>query len=169
MFVPFDKLPETSRIWIYQSDRKFTPDEKNTISNTLQAFTNQWTAHNQTLGASFAIMHDQFIVLGVDENYNEASGCSIDASVHAIKNLGTTLNLDFFTRTKIAFWNEDEIRIIPLFELSEGLARNMWNSQTEVFNNTITSKGEMKSGWKIPAGQSWLKRYLTRANCVSNN
>ncbi|HQV36258.1 MAG TPA: ABC transporter ATPase, partial [Flavobacterium sp.] len=27
MYIPFDSLPEESRIWIYQSNRKFSDDE----------------------------------------------------------------------------------------------------------------------------------------------
>lgn len=169
MFVPFDNLPDTARIWIYQSDRKLKQDEKSTISTNLLAFTNQWTAHNQTLGASFSILHDQFIVLAVDEDYNQASGCSIDASVHAFRNLGAHLQIDFFTRTNVAFWKDGEVQIVPLSELSEKPGGGIWNNQTEVFNNTIRTKGELINSWKISAGQSWLKRHLAKANVDGSN
>ena len=37
MFVPFENLPEDSKIWIYPSNRKFSDDEMNEIENDLKA------------------------------------------------------------------------------------------------------------------------------------
>ena len=36
MYIPFDNLPETSRIWIYQSNRKFSDAELTEIENDLK-------------------------------------------------------------------------------------------------------------------------------------
>ena len=38
MYVPFDNLPEESRIWIYQSNRKFSDEEIAEIENDLKSF-----------------------------------------------------------------------------------------------------------------------------------
>ncbi|NCF31398.1 MAG: ABC transporter ATPase, partial [Bacteroidetes bacterium] len=45
MFVPFDQLPDQSRVWIYPSNRRFTPDELSSIREKAEAFLKQWTAH----------------------------------------------------------------------------------------------------------------------------
>lgn len=164
MYVPFENLPDTARIWIYQSDRQFTALEKDTISSTLITFTKQWTAHNQTLGASFAVLYDRFIVLAVDENINQASGCSIDGSVRAIRNLEGSLNVDLFNRLNVAFLKDEDVQIVPSAILSAKLDEGIWNGSSIVFDNTIRTKAELNSSWKVPAGSSWLKRYLTKAS-----
>ena len=36
MFVSFDTLPDNARIWIYQSDRKFSEKEEDFIQKNLE-------------------------------------------------------------------------------------------------------------------------------------
>lgn len=169
MFVPFEKLPDTARIWIYQSDRKLTDEDKNTISSKLSTFTTQWTAHNQTLGASFYIFHDFFIVLAVDEDVNQASGCSIDASVHAFRDIASKVGIDVFARTNVAFLVKGEVVIIPQSGLLKKLEEGIWTSETSIFNTSIVTKGELTDKWIIPAGKSWLKRYLDKVSISGSN
>jgi hypothetical protein len=45
MFIPFENLPEDSKIWIYQSNRKFSDDEMIDIENDLKTFIENWSAH----------------------------------------------------------------------------------------------------------------------------
>jgi hypothetical protein len=163
MFVPFHSLPESSRIWIYQSDRKFKPEEVDAISAQLMAFTQQWAAHSQPLRTSFTVLYDQFIVLAADENYNSASGCSIDSSVQAIKSISTQVQADLFNRSAVAFLIDSEVLIIPLSDLKAKYQEGVWNAETVMFNTVIQTKGELESQWKVPAGASWLKRYLVKA------
>lgn len=163
MFTNFDSLEDSARIWIYQASRKFTESEKNTISETLSAFTHLWVAHGNPLKTSFTILRDQFIILAADENFNEASGCSIDSSVRIIRQLEQQFSLGLFDRTKVAFSKAGDIEIIPLNELPKALAQDRWNSSSLVFNNVIESKGQLGNNWLIPASQTWLKRYLAQS------
>ncbi len=162
MFAPFETLEDSARVWIYQSGRKFTETEKRTISDTLTAFTHSWVAHGNPLKTSFAILYDQFIILAADENFNEASGCSIDSSVRVIRQLDQQFSLGLFDRTKIGFLEGEQISMIPLNELPGALAEGRWKSDSLFFNNVIESKGRLKDGWITPADQSWLKRYLAK-------
>lgn len=162
MFAPFETLADSARIWIYQAGRKFTETEKSTISDTLTAFTHAWVAHGNPLKTSFAILHDQFIVLAADENFNETSGCSIDSSVRIIRQLDGQFSLGLFDRTKIGFLKENQISMIPLNELPKALAEGQWKPDSLFFNNVLSTKGQLKNGWIIPANQTWLKRYLAK-------
>jgi hypothetical protein len=162
MFVAFESLPETARVWIYQASRKFSEAEKDTIYHALQSFTHQWQAHGHPLKSSFVTLHDQFIVLAADESFNEASGCSIDSSVNVIRQLDQQLALNLFDRTNVAFFQEGSVLQVKLNELSKALAEGKWGSSSLVFNNAITTKAELTSKWLIAAGHTWLKRYLTK-------
>ncbi len=162
MFALFETLEDSARVWIYQATRKFTQAESKTISEALSAFTHSWVAHGNPLKTSFAIFYDQFIVLTTDENFNEASGCSIDSSVRIIRQLDEQFSLGLFDRTKIGFLNGEQLSMIPLNELPKALAEGRWNENSLFFNNVVESKGQLKNGWIIPANQTWLKRYLAK-------
>jgi hypothetical protein len=164
MFVPFEALPESARIWLYQADRKLTREEQDTISSKLLSFTNQWVAHNQPLRSSFLILHDQFVVLAVDESYSGASGCSIDSSVHVIRSLVDEMQVDFFNRANVAFWIDEEVKTLSLSGLAEKLEEGFWNANTIVFDNTILTIGALKSKWMVQARNSWLRRYLAKTS-----
>ncbi|HET9053282.1 MAG TPA: hypothetical protein VFM90_03865 [Cyclobacteriaceae bacterium] len=162
MFAPFETLDDSARIWIYQATRKFTETEKSTISDALTTFTHAWVAHGNPLKTSFTILYDQFIVLAADENFNEASGCSIDSSVRVIRQLDEQFSLGLFDRTKIGFFNDGQTELIPLNALLQALAEGRWKPDSLFFNNVLSTKGQLKTGWIVRADQTWLKRYLAK-------
>lgn len=43
MIITFDEIPKESRVWIYQSNRKFSEKEITEISNKLKKFLENWT------------------------------------------------------------------------------------------------------------------------------
>ena len=161
MYVPFDSLEDSARIWIYQSGRKLTEAEKSTISDELLAFTQQWTAHGNPLKTSFKIFHDQFIVLAADENFNEASGCSIDGAVRVIKQVDQQYDLSLFDRMKVAFLKE-QVKVIDQGDLLKSFELGIWRHDTLTFNNVLNTKGELNTHWIVPANNTWLKRYLPK-------
>lgn len=164
MFVPVDILPADSRIWIYQSTRAFTPAEKTYLESTLANLCAEWVAHGNPIRSSFEIRYDHFIILYADENYNAASGCSIDSSVRVIKEISQTTGIDLFQRTTIAFLTDGKVSLYKTTDLKDFFEKGMWNDQTITFNNLIQSKDELQTSWLVPAGNTWLKRYLgTRA------
>jgi len=87
MLVPFSTLPDHARVWIYPASRPFTALEKEEISEIISRFLNQWATHGTPLKTGFDLPYDRFIVIGLDEEVQGASGCSIDASVHLIQQL----------------------------------------------------------------------------------
>jgi hypothetical protein len=162
MFIPFDSLPEHARIWIYQADRPFAAQEQDIITACLTSFCHQWTAHNQPLQASFALRNDHFIILGVDEAFNEASGCSIDTSVREMTRLAHQLSIDFFNRTKVGFWINNRVELVDLKALAQKRDEGFWNADTPIFNTTAATVGELKSRWLLSSADTWLSRYLKK-------
>jgi hypothetical protein len=161
MHVPFESLPPSSRIWIFQSSRKFTFEEKNILTAHLQAFTETWVTHGHPMQASFQLPFDHFVVLAADEGYNAASGCSIDDSVRTVKSVAAQIGADFFNRSLIAFQTDAGIELIALDQLKVAHAAGRWSAGTPTFNNLIATK-EQLSEWIIPAGSTWLKRHLSQ-------
>lgn len=164
MNVSFNDLGPESRIWIYQSSRKLSPEEQQFITEKTSVFLTEWTAHGNELQAGVNIFYDRFIVLGVNEAVNEASGCSIDKSVHFMRMLGEALNLDFLDRSVIAIRQNINIELISFTEIKQLISRGRISADSRVFNNAITTKEELDVQWEQPITESWLKRYFIQNN-----
>lgn len=163
MFVSFDTLPDNARIWVYQADRKFLPEEIRAITETTRLFCEGWSAHGHSLKTSFKIDHQQFLILAVDETSAGASGCSIDGSVRMLKQLQGELGIDFFNRTKIAFLIENEVVLISTSDLKKTFADEVLNSASLTFNILIATKKELEKRWIVQAGETWLSKYLPKS------
>lgn len=160
MYIEFDEMPATARVWIYQSNTKLDSDLIKMIELQGQAFCENWEAHGQPLKSTFKVFHDQFLVISVDESYNMASGCSIDKSVELVRNLESRLGVSFFDRTNIAFLKEDEVFLKPMYTLKKEISAGAIDRDTVTFNNLVQNIGEMKEKWQVPVGDSWLNRYF---------
>jgi hypothetical protein len=155
-----DQMPATSRLWVYQSDRAFTKDEKIQLEILLGRFLDQWAAHGSALKSNFSIAFDQFIVIAVDESYHGASGCSIDASVNVIRSIEQQFGLSLLDRTKVAVLADGQITIYPFNAIKAKVSEGAIKPDMIVFNNTVQSLGEWKSNWKQVASESWMKRFF---------
>ncbi|WP_109833081.1 hypothetical protein [Reichenbachiella versicolor] len=160
MLVAFEELPETARVWVYQANRKLTKEEQSSIDIKSSQFLEQWAAHGAPLKSSFQILHDQFLVISVDEGFNAASGCSIDSSVGLIRDLQSEFSIDFFDRTKICFLKDNEVFGAPMTELKSLIADGQIEDSTLTFNNLVQNIQEFKNNWVVPAKESWIKRYF---------
>jgi len=160
MRVPFDKISDNARLWIYQAERKLNTKELEAIEEKLTSFTQDWEAHGSPLQATHKIFHNQFVVVAVDEMVNKASGCSIDSSVHMMQEVAAVLNVDFFDRTKIAFIFNDEVYIESLSNLKSKVEEGLITKDTLTFNNLVKNKQELESSWLVPAKETWMSRYF---------
>ena len=103
MLIPFENLPEESKIWIYQSNRKFADDEIESIQNDLIYFLENWKSHGTSLECGYQIKYNRFIILAVNQDIQIATGCSIDASVQFIQGLELKYNVDLLDKMNVTF------------------------------------------------------------------
>lgn len=160
MYVDFEQLNETSRIWVYQASRELSTDEQAHVKEVLKAFVEEWTRHGEALKASYTIKYDHFIILAVDEHFNQVSGCSIDASTHVFKSLEEQLGIDLLNKLNTAFRIGNHINIVSLQDFKKYVSENKIGEDTIVFNNLVQTKGELEKNWEVPALESWHRRYF---------
>nr|WP_298994063.1 ABC transporter ATPase [uncultured Polaribacter sp.] len=160
MYTPYKNLPNNSRVWIYQSNREFTEKEIEFISTKTEEFINSWTRHGDDLKGSFTIKYNQFLVLAVDESFNNVSGCSIDASVHFIQALEKELQLNLMDKMNVTFKNGNHINLVRLSDFQKFAKEHKITQETIVFNNMIATKEDFENSWEVPAKDSWHKRFL---------
>jgi hypothetical protein len=146
---------ENSRVWVYQSNKAFNNSELNLLETLLLDFTKTWSAHNQQLKASYEIKYNRFIVLIVDENQAGASGCSIDKSVHLMKEIEQKFNVNLFDRFHIAWKDKEVVCSASRTEFETLIEKKEITSETLVFNNLVLNYKEYQNNWEIPFKESW--------------
>jgi len=160
MLVPFKELPESSRVWIYQTNRSFSEQELQEITTKLENFIAQWTAHGANLKASFEIRYKRFIILALDQELNAATGCSIDASVHFIQQLEKEYNVDLLDKMNVSYKQGEHVAYKNLIDFRKMAKDKAVSPNTIVFNNLVTNKSEYLTDWEVPASESWHNRFL---------
>ncbi len=160
MYVPFENLPEESRIWIYQSNRKFSDDEMAEIELDLKAFIENWAAHGASLEASYLLKYNRFIILSVNQEVQQATGCSIDSSVAFIQNLEQKYEVDLLDKMNVTFKNGDHIAHKSLLDFKRMAKEKAVTANTIVFNNLVNTIEEFNENWEVPAGESWHSRFF---------
>lgn len=160
MYIPFDELPDTSRVWIYQANRSFTENELNEIAGKLEQFISSWTAHGANLNASYEIRYKRFIIIALDQNINAATGCSIDASVNFIQQLEKDYNVDLLDKMNVSYKQGEHIAYKNLIDFRKMAKEKAVSPSTIVFNNLVNTKAEYIDEWEVPASESWHNRFL---------
>jgi len=160
MSIDFHTLPENSRIWIYQAARSFTPQEIKAISKEIQAFLENWKAHGVSLKAAFEIKYKRFIIIGIDQSHQIATGCSIDSSVTFIKKLETKYKVNLLDKLNVSYKQGNYIAYKSLKDFIKMAKDKAVTKNTIVFNNLVQTKAEYLDQWEVTASQSWHKRFF---------
>ncbi|APY12588.1 ABC transporter ATPase [Seonamhaeicola sp. S2-3] len=160
MLVDFNTLPEESKVWIYQANRSFTEEEIAEISSKLETFIENWTAHGADLHSGFQIKYKRFIIIGLNQNLNAATGCSIDASVHFIQQLEQEYNVDLMDKMNVSYKQGEFIAYKSLADFKKMAKDRAISKNTIVFNNLVNNIAEFKENWEVPASESWHSRFL---------
>ena len=154
MLADFNKLPESSRIWVYASEKTLTTEQQNYILDFISEHLKGWNAHKVPLTAGVTILENHFIVIALDENKNGASGCSIDTLQKTIQELEKDLSIALMNRLNVFCKIGEIIKVIPSFKLGV-----IANEDTLFYDLTIQRKEEL-SNYLKPIKEGWAKSYL---------
>lgn len=151
----YEALSDNSRVWIYQSETPFTPEQSQAILQAGQQFISGWNAHGAQLVADFQVLHNQFIIFVVDENVAATTGCSIDKSVQFVKEVEKAYGHSMFNRMKVAIDRGNGIELIDYNAIAATYESGEIADDTLIFNNLVDTKKAFDTGWKLPFAQSW--------------
>jgi hypothetical protein len=161
-----NQLPENfspqSKLWIYQCSRAFSENETPLLNDRLTVFAKQWTAHNQQLQAFGKVIEDRFILLMVDETQNDASGCSIDKSVHFLKELEKEFQVEFFNRMLLNYKADGKIITAEISDIQHLVQEGFIKEDTLVFNPLVSTKREYENTFLQPFHNSWLQYFVNK-------
>ena len=160
MLIPFEEMPKSARIWIYQANRKMTDEEVATANELLTTFVENWAAHSTPLKASYQIKYNRFIILAVNQDIQAATGCSIDKSVAFIQSLEKKYEVDLLDKMNVTFKNGEHIAHKSLMDFKKMAKEKAVTENTIVFNNLVNNIEEFNESWETPASDSWHSRFF---------
>ena len=113
------------------------------VNEKLELFLSSWAAHSKKLHCNGTILFGQYLILSVNEDLENASGCSIDSSVRFVKALGQELDIDFFNRMNVLGIESDTTSTQNYFEAA--------NTKKTFLNPLIESLGQLRNDWLLNA------------------
>jgi len=154
--IPFDSLPDSSRLWMFPADRPLSPEEQDALMRSAEEGLDDWSAHGSPVTWGCRIEREQVLIIGVDETRTALTGCSIDGAIRHIRDLESRFKTSLLDHGRVFFRDGDRMRSVtrPAFKklVAEGAIRN----ETLVYNNVIATLGELRRGaWEVPYRSSW--------------
>ena len=161
MLVDFKLLSDSSKLWVFQSDKIISPSNQKILINEISPFLTDWSSHGAEIKSSFEIRYDLFLIISVDEEINSASGCSIDKLTNFIIQISNEIGVDFFNRLNVAYKSDSEkINLRNLSDFKTLISEGEINEESIVFNNLIKTKKDYIEQWEVQLKNSWHKTLL---------
>lgn len=161
MYIEFNNLENSSKVWIYQASRNFTEVEVKEVEKEIRNFIDSWKSHGNDLISSFEIRYSRFLVISIQEGQH-ICGRSLDELAYFINELGRKFDMDLLDRMNVCFRQGEYISYKPLNEFIKIVGQGAVSSKTIVFNNLVNTIDEYKNCWEVPMEESWHKRYLKK-------
>jgi len=107
----------------------------------------------------------RFLLIGVDESAEVASGCSIDALVKNLRALGGELGLSFVDHAPVWYRSSDGVQSVSRAEFKRMAGKGEVSRQTLVFDTSLTEVRALRNfGLERAAEETWHgKAFFTHA------
>lgn len=147
---------DSSRVWIFQSNRAFSEREEEEMNEQLQNFYMQWKSHGDEVKGWAKILLNQFVVVLADVKPEDMGGCSTDSMMRVIKSFEKQYQVDLFDRQTITFLVKGKAEPLPLQQVKYALENGYIETDSLLFNNLVDTKAKLQSEWLVPLNKSWL-------------
>ncbi len=162
--VPFESLPDSSRVWIFGSDRPVTGEAAEQLLGEVDRFLDEWRAHGDPLRCGRLWTDDRFLVVGVDQSTANASGCSIDGLFRRLQGLEKTIGARLVGGGRVYYRDHSGVaQCVARAELDDLVAKGDVGPDTTVFDTSITDLGEWRAKFEQPARKTWVGELMKQA------
>jgi hypothetical protein len=159
--VEMKDLPDSSRTWVFGSDRTLDAAQSQTLMSAVDPFLQQWKAHGAELTVGRDWKYGRFLTVAVDQSTAGASGCSIDGLFRALKSLEPKLGASLVTSGLIFYRDEKgEVRSVDREQFTALGADGKIGPTTRVFDPTVTTLGEWRARFELGLKDSWHARLV---------
>lgn len=143
------------KVIIYPASRAMTAKEVKKITEKLYDFLPSWNAHGKSLTSSFKIDYKQFIIITVDEEKVQASGCSMDSLNGLMRELEAEYQLGVFDRMKACYLENGEVKTMKLTDFRTAVRNGEIGEDVQVFDFSKDTYVNYLSDFLLPFKRSW--------------
>jgi hypothetical protein len=159
--VPFETLPDASRIWIFGSDRPLSEEGTTTLLKGVEEHLTNWKAHGEPLTVGSQFRDKRFLVVGVDQSTAGATGCSIDGLFRVLQALEAKVGATLVGGGRVFYRGADSaVFSATRNEIPALVSNGAIGKDTVVFDTSITDLGNFRSGFEKRAKESWIRDML---------
>lgn len=161
--IEFSALPDHGRLWVFPASRRLSAPEGARLLEEADAFLDGWAAHGAPLVSGRELLEDQFLLVGVDEDAEAPSGCSIDALVRRLRSLGEELGATLVEHGPVWYRTEDGVRVASRGAFRELAGAGKVGPGTGVFDTTLIRISALRAhGLERAARDTWHGRAFFR-------
>ena len=161
--VPFETLPDSSRIWVFGSDRPVTGAAAERLLAEVDRFLGDWQAHGAPLRCARLWRDDRFLVIGVDQSDAHASGCSIDGLFRSLQALEGEIGARLLGGGRVYYRDHGGVAQSAARSDLDGLVGSgAVGPNTVVFDTSLTDLGEWRAKFEQPARKTWVGEMIKK-------
>jgi hypothetical protein len=159
--VPFETLPDSSRVWVFGSDRPISEEGTKTLMKEVEEFLSQWKAHGEPLTVGYEWRFGRLLVVAVDQRTAGASGCSIDGLFRVLQGLTPKTGATLVGGGRVYYRDGNgEVQSAERHELKALAASGAILDDSVIFDTSLTDLGSLRSGFEKAARKSWAAKLL---------
>jgi len=162
MIVDYKQMPDESKLWVFPSSRKFYPQEIEGLIERIKEFLSEWDDDEVLIKCSYSIKYDRFIFVTVDDTNNSLSVQAHDLLITFIQELEKVYNIILMDKMNVCYKQGEHVQYKDLIAFKKMMKERGVSQKTIVFDNMISTKGELKYNWEINIMDSWLGRFLKK-------
>lgn len=160
--VPFESLPDASRVWVFGSDRALSGQDADRLLGEVDRFLSQWKAHGVPLTCARDWRDEHLLTIGVDSTVESASGCSIDGLFRVLQEVERPLGTRLVGGGRVFYRGQNgRVQCVTRDRLAELAKSRDVTSDTPVFDTGLTTAGEWRSRFEAPARATWVGDLLS--------
>ncbi|MFI5231323.1 MAG: hypothetical protein ACHQSE_02300 [Gemmatimonadales bacterium] len=157
----FANLPDDARVWVFGAAAPVDDIDSAKLLAAVDTFLVQWKAHGHPLTSAREWRDERFLIIGVDQHTEGASGCSIDGLFRTLQDLEQAVGSSLVGGGLVFFRGPgDLVCALPRDDFEALARRGGAGSTTPVFDTTITTAGDYRARFERPASESWHKALL---------
>lgn len=159
--VPFEKLPDDARCWIFAARAPLDEVDAPRMLAAVDSYLLAWKAHGAPLTSGREFRDEHFLAVGVDERTSDASGCSIDGLFKVLQGIEEGIGTSMVGGGTVYFRDAGGfVHGCTRAEFEHMAAMGEVGTATPVFDTTLTTVGEYRTRFERPAGESWHRSLL---------
>jgi hypothetical protein len=163
--VSFQSLPDESRVWVFGSDRALTGDDSDHLLGEVDEYLERWKAHGTPLVSARDWRDEHLLTIGVDSTRENASGCSIDGLFRVLQAIERPLAARLVGGGRVFYRDPNgTVHCVTRDQLTESVAEGAIVDETAVFDTSVTTAGEWRARFEVPARETWVGALLRRSS-----